>query len=256
MQAAAPDTTSGFLSVRSIPSGRSVLVDSLAAGPTPIDSLRLAPGSYLVRVIDPNPRRFDSAINAVEITLHRGASVSVLIDVRPSVLLRSAPEPASVFLTARPSEAPDSLLGETPLRVRPSVIEPVGLRFTRPGYADTTLSGAAFVGDSAAVSSVRLRSAPSLALPPASAAAGAPIYRKAWFQWTLIGIGAVLSGAAVAFHHQGDLAYERYLASSDVSEIPGLYDDAVRYDRLAAVSLGVGQACFVSGFVLMVTGQR
>lgn len=233
-----------------------MLVDSLAAGRTPIDSLRLAPASYLVRVVAPDPRRFDPAIDAVQITLHRGASVSVLIDVRPSVLLRSTPEPASVFLTARALEAPDSLLGETPLRVRPSVVEPARLRFARPGYADTTLFGAAFVGDSTAVSSVRLRSGRSLAPPPASASAGAPVYRKGWFQWTLIGIGAVLSGAAVVFHHQGDVAYDGYLQSSDVTEIPGLYDDAVRYDRWAAVSLGVGQACLVSGFVLLVTGQR
>lgn len=233
-----------------------MLVDSLAAGRTPIDSLRLAAGSYLVRVVEPDPRRFDSAIDAVQVTLHRSASVSVLIDVRPSVLLRSTPEPASVFLTARLLEAPDSLLGETPLRVRPSVIEPVRLRFARPGYADTTLFGASFLGDSAAVSGVLLRSGPSLAFPPASDAAGAPIYRKGWFQWTLIGIGAALSGAAVVFHHQGDQAYDEYLRSSNVSEIPGLYDDAVRYDRWAAASLGVGQACFVGGFVLLVTGQR
>ena len=168
--------------------------------------------------------------------------------------LPSPPRCSSPRACSRP---PDSLLGETPLRVRPSVIEPVRLRFARPGYADTTLFGASFLGDSAAVSGVRLRSGPSLALPPASEAAGAPIYRKGWFQWTLIGIGAALSGAAIVFHHQGDQAYDEYLRSSNVSEIPGLYDDAVRYDRWAAVSLGVGQAALlVGGFVLLVTGQR
>jgi len=252
----APPTPAGYLSVRSIPTGLAVLVDSLAAGRTPIDSLRLAPGSYLVRVLEPDLRRFDPAIDAVRIALHRDAAVSVLIDLRPSTLLRSNPEPSSIFLTGRVAEAPDSLLGVTPLRVRPSVIENARLRFARAGYADTTLAGASFVGDSAAVSRVRLRAAPHLAPPPAPVSAGAPVYRKGWFQWTLIGLGAALSGAAVVFHHQGDDAYDRYLESSNVAEIPGLYDDAVRYDRYAAASLAVGQVCFVTGFVLLVTGQR
>jgi hypothetical protein len=85
---------------------------------------------------------------------------------------------------------------------------------------------------------------------------GRPIYRKGWFQWSLITIGAALSGAAVALHHQGDDAYDLYLKSSDVSEIPDLYDEAVRYDRWAAASLAVGQVCFVGGLILLATGQR
>ncbi|MGH7682697.1 MAG: PEGA domain-containing protein [Candidatus Eiseniibacteriota bacterium] len=251
-----PGPPAGFLSVRSIPSGLAVLVDSLAAGRTPIDSLPLPPGSYLVRVLEPDPRRFDPAIDAVRIALHHDAAVSVLIDLRPSTLLRSTPEPSSVFLTARASEASDSLLGTTPLRVRPSVIEAAKLRFAHVGYADTTLAGASFIADSAAVTRVRLRAGLALAAPPPSIGEGAPVYRKGWFQWTLIGLGAALSGAAVVFHHQGDEAYDRYLESSNISEIPGLYDDVVRYDRYAAASLAVGQVCFVTGFVLLVTGQR
>ena len=82
-----------------------------------------------------------------------------------------------------------------------------------------------------------------------------PLLRRRWLQWSLVGVGAALSGAAIAFHHQGDIWYDRYLASSDVQEIPGLYDHAVRSDRRAAFSLGTGQVCLVGALVLLLTGQ-
>jgi hypothetical protein len=74
-------------------------------------------------------------------------------------------------------------------------------------------------------------------------------------QWSLVGVGAALSGASVAFHRQGDEWYERYLASSNVDEIPDLYDHAVRYDRYAAFSLGSGQVCLIGGLILLLSGQ-
>ena len=255
----APSDSAGapaVLRVASLPSGLTVLVDSLLVGRTPIDSLLLAPGTVRVRVLAADPRRFDTARDAVVVTLRSGVTTSVLLDVRPSVLLRSEPEPVSVLLVRGAAGSPDTLLGETPLSVRPSVIENGLLRFSRAAYVDTVLPAASIAADSSTSIRVRLSRGPGLAAPPPPMSHARPVYRKAWFQWSLITIGVALSGAAVALHHQGDDAYDLYLKSSDVSEIPDLYDEAARYDRWAAASLVVGQVCFVGGLVLLATGQR
>jgi hypothetical protein len=242
--------------VTSLPSGLAVLVDSIPIGTTPTDSLVFPPGTVQVRVLAADPRRFDPARDAVVVTLRGGVTTSVFLDVRSSILLRSDPEPAFVHLVGGETGLPDTLLGETPLQIRPSMLETGRIRFTKAAYADTILAGVSPAADSAVSVRVRLRRAPALAAPPPSMGGSRPIYRRAWFQWSLIGIGAALSGLAVAYHNEADAAYTEYLESSDVSEIPDLYDEAAQYDRKAAVSLGVGQACFVSGLILLVTGQR
>ena len=256
--AAPPDSAVGqaTLRVQSLPTGLQVLVDSVLVGRTPIDSLSLPPGTVRIRVLAADPRRFNPAPDAAVVTLRRGATVSITFDLRPSIVVRTDPEPASILLVGRPASAADSLLGETPLSIRPSVLEAGRLRLTRASFADTTLPSTSFLGDSTLVLRVRLRPVPTLAAPPPALTSGAPIYRKAWFQWTLIGIGTALSGAAVYFHHEGDDRYDQYLQSSDVSEIEDLYDQTIRYDRWAAGSLIVGQICLIGGVMLLVTGQR
>lgn len=232
-----------------------MLVDDVLVGRTPIDSLRVPARDVRVRVLASDPRRFSPAHDATSVTLRPGSTVSIFLDVRPSVLLRTVPEPASVFFTRLPTAAADSLLGETPLSIAPAVIEGGFLRFARQAFADTTLAATRFLDASTESARVSLRSEGLAARQPLGPPFRTPLYRKGWFQWTLVGVGAVLTGAAIAFHRQGDDAYEQYLASSDVEEIPDLYDQAVQYDRWAAVSLGVGQVCMIGGLVLLLTGQ-
>ncbi len=256
--ASAPsDTASSFATLRieSLPSGLSVLVDDVWVGRTPIDSLRVSARPLRVRVVAPDPRRFNPARDATSVTPHPGSTVSVFLDVRPSVLLRTVPEPTSVFFTRSLTASPDSLLGETPHSIAPAVIEGGLLRFVRESFADTTLAAARFLHGVPESLSVRLRSTGGVAASPLGPPSRTPLVRKSWFQWTLVGVGAVLTGTAIALHRQGDDSYEQYLASSDVDEIPELYDQAVEYDRWAAVSLGVGQVSMITGLVLLLTGQ-
>jgi hypothetical protein len=230
-----------------------VLVDGVEVGRSPIDSLVLPAKTVLVRVLASDARRFDAVRDAVPVTIRSGSTSTVFLDLRPSVLLRSDPEPAFVLLTARPAGLPDSLLGETPLSVKPAWIEGAALRFERESFADTVLLSAAFLPNESRPR-VALR---RLELPPPLLGPGSrtSFFRKRWVQWSLVGVGAALSGASVAFHRQGDEWYERYLASSNVDEIPDLYDHAVRYDRYAAFSLGSGQVCLIGGLILLLSGQ-
>jgi hypothetical protein len=247
-------THCGVLRVETIPPGLQVLVDGVAVGHSPIDSLWLKPKTVLVRALAADPRRFDTARDAVPVTIRVGATATVFLDLRPSVLLRSDPEPASVLLVGRPDDLPDSLLGETPLMVKPAWIEGAALRFAREAFADTVLSSAAFLDSGASPPRVALsrtgQQPPRLGPPQRTS-----FLHKRWVQWSLVGVGAALTGAAVAFHHQGDEWYDQYLASSDVDEIPGLYDNAVRYDRYAAAAVVSGQIFMIGGLVLLLSGQ-
>jgi len=237
-----------------MPPGLRVLVDGVEVGRSPIDSLRLPARAVLVRVLAADPRRFDAARDALPVTIRAGSTVTVFLDLRPSVLLRSDPEPAFVLLTDRAGNLPDSLLGETPLTLRPAWIEGAALRFERESFADTVLPSSAFLNPTEGPPRVALRRS-GLPPPPLGPAPRTSLFRKRWVQWSLVGVGAALSGTAVAFHHQGDEWYDRYLASSNVDEIPDLYDRAVRYDRYAAFSLGSGQVCLIGGLLLLFSGQ-
>jgi len=247
-----PDTTA-VLNVETRPSGLEVLVDGVSVGRSPVGPLHLAAKTVHVRVLPADPRSFNLAQTTSDVTLRAGAQTTAYFDLRPTVIVRSDPEPVTLALVIRAS-GPDSLLGETPLALPPALLDDGSLRFQRGGYADTTISGRAFLTDSGPPR-VALRLGPTANGRPATASRKVAFYRKPWFHWTMIGTGLALSGAAAAFHHKADDTYNKYLASADVEEIPGLYDQTVHYDHLAAISFGVGQVALIGGVVLILTSQ-
>ncbi|HET9252591.1 MAG TPA: PEGA domain-containing protein [Candidatus Eisenbacteria bacterium] len=246
-----PPPPTAILRVETRPSGLQVEVDGTPAGRSPTGPLPVTPGTHRVRALPEDPRRFGTPALDRAVTLAAGAEFTLRLDLRPPVVLRTDPEPALVTLTGRPSA--DSLLGSTPLSVKPSVIEPYGLRFTREAFADTTLSGTAFLsgGDPPRVPLRRIAAAPARV----ESGERTPLYRKKWVQWSLVGIGAVLTGAAAVWHREADRTYDEYLASSNVEEIPGLYDRTIALDRRATASFLAGQAVLITGGILLLTGQ-
>ena len=248
-----PDTTA-ILNVETRPAGLEVLVDGVSVGRSPVGPLHLVAKTVHVRVVPVDPRSFSLAQTASDVTLRSGSQTTAYFDLRPSVIVRSDPEPVTLALVVRAS-APDSLLGETPFSIPPALLENGSLRFQRGGYVDTTISGASFLADSGPPR-VALRLDPrSKAHSAGTSHKSAAFYRKPWLHWTLIGTGLALSGAAVAFHRQADDYYDKYQASTDVEAIPGLYDQTVHYDHLAAVSFGAGQVALIGGLVLILTSQ-
>lgn len=249
--AVVPPAPVATLRVETRPPGLEIQVDGAPAGRSPTGPIPLTPGTHRVRALPEDPRRFGTPALDRAVTLVAGSEFTLRLDLRPAVVLRTDPEPAFVTLTGR--QAPDSLLGSTPLAVRPSVFEPYGLRFTREAFADTTLPGAAFLAgrDPLRVPLRRIAAAPM----EADSSERIPLYRKKWVQWSLVGIGAVLTGAAAVWHREADRTYDEYLASSDVEEIPGLYDRTVELDRRATASFLAGQAALITGGILLLTGQ-
>ncbi len=186
-----------------------------------------------VRALPEDPRHFDDASDAAQATIRPGVTTRVFLDLRPRVMLRSTPEPAQVFRS--PLAGPDSLLGETPLAVSPLLLE--------------ALLDMGQASGSASVSMRRV--AQTLAAP----ARRPPVYRRPWVQWSLVGVGAGLTGAAALLRREGDQWYDRYLESSDRRVLDAYFDRAVHYDHLSLLSLGVGQVLFTGGLFLLVSGS-
>lgn len=260
VDSAAADTTAiapppppphATLLVETQPSGLQIDIDGTPVGRSPLGPLAVPPGTHRVRATPEDPRRFGTPAGDTVVTLAEGGETTVRLDMRPPVVVRTNPEPALVTLTGRQA-APDSLLGSTPLSIRPSVIETSHLRFTRESFADTTVAGTAFLASEPLRVSLRQTSA---LRSPSESKGRTPIVSKRWFQWTLVGIGAVLTGAAAVWHNEADRTYDQYLASSNVEEIPDLYDRTIDYDRRATASFIAGQACLISGALLLLTGQ-
>jgi len=205
-----------------------------------------------VRALRDDPRAFDSVSDETQAVIRPGATTRVFLDLRQSVMLRTAPEPARVYRVT--GSARDSLLGETPLSLVPALLDGNRFRIEARDHADSVLAGESLLalersGGGAEVSLRRIAET----LPPRPAKV--PLHRKRWVQWGLVGVGAVLTGAAAVLRREGDDWYDRYLESSDRRVLDTYFDRAVRYDHLSLASLGVGQVLFTGGLVLLVSGS-
>ena len=224
----------------------------MEAGRSPLGPIWVPAKTVRVRARPDDPRHFDTASDEAQVVIVPGATARVFLDLRPSVILRSTPEPARVYRVL--GSARDSLIGETPLTVGHALLEGSRFTFRTPDHADTTLGGESLIDlgrlGGAGVSLRRIAETPPPTVPRT------PIYRRRWVQWGLVGVGAMLTGAAAILRREGDQWYDRYLESSDRRVLDAYFDRAVRYDRLALGSLGVGQVLFTGGLVLLVNGSE
>lgn len=254
---ATPDSAAATLRVETVPSGLLVLIDGVKAGRSPVGPLWVAAKPIRVQAIPEDPRVFDTGRDAALVIPSPGEARTVVLDLRPSVLVRSDPEPATLFLRARAAAGGDSLVGVTPIRLRPGEVDRETLRLEAPEHADTTFAGASLLRLAASVGGpvtiAMRRVSPHVPLP---APRPAPLLKKRWVQIAMIGAGAALTGAAALLRREGDRWYSRYESSSDPDAIPHYYDRTIHYDHLAAASLGSGQVLLTAGLFLFVTSAR
>jgi hypothetical protein len=236
--------------VETSPPGLLILIDEVEVGRSPLGPIWVPARTVRVRARPDDPRAFDTASDEAQVVIRSGVTTHVFLDLRKSVMLRSAPEPARVYRITGTTQ--DSLIGETPLPVGPALLEGNRFRFHAPDHADTTLTGESLLDlerIGGGVVSLRRTAAPLPLTPPR-----APIYRRRWLQWGLVGVGAALTGTAALLRREGDQWYDRYLESSDRSVLDTYFERAVRYDRLSLTALGVGQVFFTGGLVLLIGG--
>ncbi|MGE5175355.1 MAG: hypothetical protein ACM3JJ_03190 [Hyphomicrobiales bacterium] len=255
------DSATATLRVETLPPGLLVLIDGVKAGRSPVGPLWVAAKPIRVQAIPEDPRVFDTGRDAAIVTPAPGDARTVVLDLRPSVLLRSDPEPASIWSRAGGSAgggAPgDSLVGVTPLSLRPGWLERRALRLEAPEHADTTVAGTELLelasADAGPVTVSLRRVAPHLPPPPPRAP---PLLKKRWVSIAVIGVGAALTGSAALLRKEADRWYARYETSSDPDRIPYYYDRTTHFDRLAGTSLGTGQVLLTTGLFLLVLGAH
>jgi hypothetical protein len=245
------DSTHATLRVETVPPGLTVFVDGREAGRSPVTT-SLPARTVRVRAVPADPRVFSLGPTEKWVSLTPGGTSTVTLDLRPPFTLQSVPSPASVFLGSLESGAADSLLGTTPIPLLPSLLEPALVRLSSAAYADTTIRGDSLIAR-AAGGSVRIDLRRVAPFGSEKSARSAPIYRRSWFPWSLIGLGAALSIASVFLHQEADDWYDQYLESSDPQEISESYDQAAHYDDLATASLVAGQAALLGGLYLIIT---
>jgi hypothetical protein len=250
---APPPPPPAYLTVETRPSGLRVTIRGVDAGSSPLGPVTIPSGRVTVRAFPRDSLRFDPAVDGVTLDAAPGETVRVMLDLRPHPLLRSRPESAVSLLNVRESGR-DSVLGETPLRLAPSVLEGHDFRFDAHGFADSVVAGAWLLdaaGGGTGSVTLTLR---SLNLPPPLPPPGPSIFGRRWLQWGLVGVGALLTGGAAVLRHERDRAYDRYLQASDPRVIEREYDRTVRYDRWSAATLGTGQVMFTAGLFLLISG--
>ena len=201
-----------------------------------------------VRAVHDDPRRFDAVADERRVVIRPGTTTRVFLDLRESVMLRSAPEPARLF-RVRPAP-PDSLIGETPLPLAAAFLEENRFRLEAMDHADSVFAGSSLLASARAFVSLRRVAETLPPVPPR-----VPVYRKRWMQWSLVAVGAALTGGAALLRREGDDWYQRYQRSSDRRVLDTYFDRAVHYDHLSLASLAVGQVLFTGGLVLVVNGS-
>lgn len=249
-----PPPKPAWISVVTKPSGLRVRIGDVEAGWSPLAPVLVAAGRVTVRAFPSDPRLFSPVEDGAVVDVAPGETLRVALDLRPYPLLLSDPTASVLLVAASRASGADSAIGETPLRVAPATLEANRVRFAAMGYADSLVSGplllAAAEGGAGSFH-VRLR---SLHLPPPPPPPAPSLFGRRWFQWALIGVGSALTGTASILRHEGDRAYDEYLASSDPREIERAYDRTIRYDRWAAGTLGGGQVLLTAGLFLLVSG--
>jgi len=254
--ATGPDSAFASLRVETMPPGLLVLVDGVKAGRAPVGPLWLPAKLVRVQALPDDPRRFEPGRDGAVLTLTRGRDTTIVLDLRPSVLVRSVPEPAVLALLDPASPGASTPVGETPIRLLPPMFTGRSVRLEAPEHADTILAGETITSLARAQNGVATISLRRVAPAPVPVAHGKPLFRRTWVRLTLIGVGAALTGSAAILRREGDRWYERYQSSSDPDRIPDYYDKTIRYDRLASASLGAGQVAITAGLFLLVTGSN
>lgn len=116
--AAGPDTTLGamtaHLEVRADLAGATAMIDSIRTGPVPF-LCSLDPGTYIVRVLPPDPADWHVRAVAETLSLAPGENRTLSVALRTHISIMSTPPGAGIYVN-------DSLTGMTPLLLPSSAI--------------------------------------------------------------------------------------------------------------------------------------
>jgi len=228
VQAAMP---AGTLSVRSVPEGAEVVLDSVSVGVTPVVHLGLPPGMYSLRVYAPSRRSWEAVVAAESLSIRSGDTVERTFSLQPFGMLRSIPSGVVVRQGA-------TFLGVTPFDLRAVPGGGGMLELKADGYLPLEVAPDSLQSGSI----IRLRPGSAKEMPAGDLVAASP--QASDRRWYTIGSAGVLvlSGVLAAYwKDQANREYDVYLATRN----PALLDSTHRLDRGAGIALAVTQLSFL-----------
>ncbi len=239
-----PDSSrSARLEVRADVDSAIVRLDSSVVGRTPLVLTAVAPGRHVLTVSPPRPEEWSVTSATDTIDLLPEGSRSHAYRLRFAIPLRSDPPGAEVSLN-------DSLVGLTPLLLRPDAIRPdTRLTLRMKGYDETTVPPASIAGESALTIALRAGWQADPDRPSPLVMEG-PSWNLRRTGMVVSGSVAVLAGVGAAyFKIAADNRQEAFLAGGD----PALATERRHLDTLAGISLAVAEAGILVLSYLLIT---
>lgn len=225
-QESADTSQVGFVTVRSLPSGAHVFIDSVFSGVTPLERHRLPAGDHELSVFYPSPFDWSAFVQQKSLRLEAGAEIESSFEFGRLLTFHSVPSGATVLFEG-------SELGRTPLFYRSNGAMGGSITISKENYQSVTFA----IPDRPSI--VRLDPLGDGHLPPTVEYPSAAPPHK----WMTISsaAGMVVSGVAAAyFKDRANRRFEQYSTTND----PSLLSSTRRYDRLSLISLIVTQATF------------
>ncbi len=225
-----PDTAlhpgdEALLSVRTVPSGAKVMLDTTMIGIAPVESAVVQPGRRVLRLLPPDPRSWFQEAVIETLSVEPGERIRRDAVFSPSASVASDPYGATVAYR-------DSILGVTPLRL---ALRGGTVSVQKPGYDSVDLS----LPPGGGTVNVLLRplspGAPGPALPYLTSDES-----KSPLALYVASGAAIVGGVSAAyFKIKADGAYSDYLASGDQATLNRVH----RLDLASGISLA---ACQIS----------
>ncbi len=229
----------GFLSLKTAHIGLEVKVDDKLAGHTPLNLLRLPAGSHRLQVSHPDRTSWLENDWLSEFEIAGGDTLEVDVRFERSFSINSMPYGAGVLLDGEPA-------GETPLFFKLPERETRQVTLRIAGYRDSSF----VVGDDATrfFNIDLLRSADQdLARKMDTFRVERKSKNNKRFL-AVLGLTAAAGSLALLFRNKADNSYDRYLNTGEPARFSKEYDDAKKFDKLAAASFATFQVSFVVSF--------
>lgn len=221
------DSLHATLIIHTSPESSWVMIDTALVGRTPCSLTVPAPARFRLRIQSPDASNWLSGTIDDTLEVGPGQTVSRTFVLETWILVATSPMGAEI-------STEDSLLGTTPLIVRPGMLSPATpLTFRLRGY-ETATANLAMATDGILRIPLRARPGPDVTFDEPD---GAPAHRSR-LRLYLTGGGAVLAGAAAAyFKVKADNANNDFILTQN----PAFSSDRDRFDTTSGVFLAVTQ---------------
>lgn len=220
--------------------GLTVKVDGELAGYTPLEALTLTPGLHKIQVANPFQSNWLDQDWFANVQIQANDTLKIKVIFKKSYSVNSTPYGAQVYFK-------NKYLGETPLFFTLNEDETGELKLSKMGFRDTTL-----VIGKTEQRFFKIQLEPIKRFKGILTSKGKmerrPKSRK--LMYASLAVSAVSGALALYFRDQGNENFNRYLQTGNPELMDRYFNNAKKFDRLAAISFGVFQVSFILSFYL------